>query len=257
MVNLGLAESRARATALVLAGSVAVNGQAATKPGKPVSEADTVEVKKAARFVSRGGEKLLAALERWPVDLAGRVCLDVGASTGGFTDCLLQHGAALVYAVDSGTNQIDARLRSDARVVVREQTNARYLEAALFDPRPDFAVADVSFISLRVIAAAVARVLTGEALWYALVKPQFEAGPALVGKGGVVDPAHHRSVVGEVLRDLGTQGWTCEGLMVSPVPGLKKGNVEYLARLRWQSHASTPEATAWDEGVFPPAAPVD
>lgn len=229
LVARGLAESRSQARALVMAGAVRVGGRVVDKPGMPLPDG-WIEVAGGGRFVSRGGEKLQRALDRFPVSPVGLVCADLGASTGGFTDCLLQAGAARVYAIDVGRGQIHWRLRQDPRVVTIERQNARYLERL---PEPvALIVADVSFISLALIFPTMRRLLApgGQAL--ALVKPQFEAGREAVGKGGVVrDPATHRAVLRRFLSDARRGGFATLGLIPSPLRG-PAGNVEFLAQLR-------------------------
>jgi 23S rRNA (cytidine1920-2'-O)/16S rRNA (cytidine1409-2'-O)-methyltransferase len=238
LVRRGLAASRERAAAAVLAGAVRVDGQTAKKAGQRVGPDCRLEVRAAgAEYVSRGGGKLAAALDRFAISPAGLVCLDAGASTGGFTDCLLRRGAARVYAVDVGYGQLAWSLRTDPRVVVRERVNARYLSAAEVPEEVDLAVADLAFISLaKVLPAIGARVRHGGpcAGIVALVKPQFEAGPGQVGKGGVVrDPAVHREVLRGVARAAAELGWPVQALMASPVRGAD-GNREFLALLRRQ-----------------------
>jgi 23S rRNA (cytidine1920-2'-O)/16S rRNA (cytidine1409-2'-O)-methyltransferase len=228
LVERGLLESRAQAQAAVLAGEVRVNGELADKPGARVSCAAEVEVRGAAwPYVSRGGVKLEKALDEFALDVVGCVCLDVGASTGGFTDCLLQRGARRVYALDVGYGQLHWKLRQDDRVVVYERTNARFLKPELFPERPDLATLDVSFISLTKVLPAVAGVIQPGGALVALVKPQFEAGRSQVGSGGVVrNPAVHAQVL-HVLWDFGEeQGWRLEGLTVSPLRG-PEGNREF------------------------------
>lgn len=226
LVERGLAASREQARRIIMAGEVLVDGRPATKPGARVAARAALQVKERPRFVSRGGEKLAAALERFTIDPGGWLCADVGASTGGFTDCLLKAGAARVYAIDVGYGQLAWSLRQDPRVVVLERTNARYLEA--LPELVDFASIDVSFISLRLILPAVRRWLTPAGQVVALVKPQFEAGRHDVGKGGVVrDPAVHRSVLASVLAFTGDEGFAVQGLMPSPILG-PAGNVEFL-----------------------------
>ncbi len=231
----GLAESRAQAQRLIRAGLVRVAGQVADKPGTQVMTNADITLQTRPRFVSRGGDKLEAALVRFGLDVAGVVAADVGASTGGFTDCLLQHGACRVYAVDVGYGQLAWRLRNDPRVVVMERTNARYLESL---PEPvGLVTADVSFISLGLILPAVVCWLTpplppstggGEGKVVALIKPQFEAGRREVGKGGVVrDPEVHRRVLERVLGIAAELGLGLRGLMLSPLRG-PAGNVEFL-----------------------------
>jgi 23S rRNA (cytidine1920-2'-O)/16S rRNA (cytidine1409-2'-O)-methyltransferase len=231
LVQRGLAESREKAQRLILAGAVRVNGAPAGKPGHTVADEPelVLAVEASERFVSRGGLKLEKAFETFGLDVAGRICLDVGASTGGFTDCLLQHGAARVYAVDVGRGQLDWRLRGDPRVVVREGVNARYLKPGDLPEPVSFAVADVSFISLTKILPAVTPLMeTGDLV--TLIKPQFEAGAGQVGKGGVVrDPAVRERVVAEI-RDFGGRlpGLVWQACCESPIKG-PAGNVEFLA----------------------------
>lgn len=222
----GLVESRAVAQRLICAGEVLVDGQLADKPGMAAPESAEVTFKARPRFVGRGGEKLAAALERFAVDVTGKTAADVGASTGGFTDCLLQHGAARVYAIDVGYGQLAWTLRQDPRVVVMERTNARYLEA-LAEPVA-LIVSDVSFISLRLIYETAARWLAPGGEVVSLIKPQFEAGREQVGKGGVVrDPEAHRQVLEAVTAALAALGLGLQGLMASPLLG-PAGNVEFL-----------------------------
>jgi 23S rRNA (cytidine1920-2'-O)/16S rRNA (cytidine1409-2'-O)-methyltransferase len=227
LVERGLAESRSKAQALVLAGRV----KGFDKAGEQVDETATLEVDAGPRFVSRGGEKLAHALEAFAIDVTGADCLDVGASTGGFTDCLLQAGAARVCALDVGRGQLHPRLREDPRVTVLERVNVRHLECRDLPFRPAFVTCDVSFIGLaKALPPALACAGTG---WRAvvLVKPQFEAGPAEVGKGGVVrDPDVQRRVVDEVAA--GAHGWGArvEGTTESPLLG-PKGNREFFLYL--------------------------
>lgn len=226
LVERGLAATREQARALVMAGAVTVGGEVVDKPGAKVEESAPVAVSAAPRYVSRGGLKLERALDVFGLDVSGRVVVDVGASTGGFTDCLLQRGAARVYAVDVGYGQLDWRLRSDPRVVVMERTNARYLTGL---PEPaDLATIDVSFISLRLIIPPVARLLRQGGKIVALVKPQFEAGREQVGKGGVVrDPEVHRSVLRGFVRWGEQEGYGVRRVVASPIRG-PAGNVEFL-----------------------------
>ena len=230
LVTRGLVENRSRAGALILAGHVRVGDTVPTKAGTPVTEDADVSLIVPPRFVSRGGEKLDHALTRFALDVTGNVAADLGASTGGFTDCLLQQGAARVYAVDVGYGELSYRLRLDARVVVMDRTNARYLEAL---PEPaDIAVMDLSFISLALVLPAALRVTKPEAAIVALIKPQFEAGRRAVGKGGVVrDPATHRAVLQSVLAAAGALGLRPLGLTASPLKG-PAGNVEFLGYWR-------------------------
>ena len=238
LVARGLAESRSQAQRLIMAGQVRVNGEVALKAGQMVPPDAEIAVAQPPPFVSRGGEKLAAALEAFPLSVAGRVCADVGSSTGGFTDCMLQHGARRVYALDVGKGQLHWKLRNDPRVVVMESTNARYV-ARLPEP-VTLVTIDVSFISLRVILpvvrgwfpAGAASQGEGRGDVVALVKPQFEAGrrEAARGKGVIRDPAVHRRVLREVLDFAQANGYGVRGLIRSPVRG-PKGNVEFLAWL--------------------------
>ena len=230
LVRRGLVESRALAQRMVMAGQVRLDGQLVLQPGTRVAPDAAVEVSSAPRFVSRGGEKLEAALAQFRLEPAGWVCADVGASTGGFTDCLLQHGAERVYAIDVGRGQFHWRLRNDPRVVLMERTNARYLGEL---PAPiRLATVDVSFISLRLILPPVASWLMDHGEVVALVKPQFEAGRSQVGKGGVVkDPHTHQRVLLEILAVASAAGLPPQGLIRSPLLG-PKGNVEFLMWLR-------------------------
>ncbi len=225
----GLAPSRERARRLILAGQVFVGGQRVDKAGARVDESAEVEVRRGLPFVSRGGLKLAHALNAFGIDPSGRVAADVGASTGGFTDCLLQRGTAKVYAIDVGYGQLDWSLRQDPRVVVMERTNARHLEAL---PEPvSLVTIDVSFISLELILPRVRRWLVPGGEVVALIKPQFEAGPERVGKGGVVrDPDVHRDVLQAMLSWARENDWRVLGLTRSPITG-PKGNVEFLAWL--------------------------
>ncbi len=231
--DLGLAESREKAKALIMAGSVYVDGQKQTKPGYAVADTAAVEVRgEKLPFVSRGGLKLQKALDYFEIDPAGRVCVDCGASTGGFTDCLLQRGAKHVYAVDVGYGQLAWSLRQDERVTVMERTNARSLTPDMFPEAMDMAVMDMSFISLRLVLPAVRTLLRDGGEVVCLVKPQFEAGREKVGKKGVVrDPAVHREVLESFIAALPEMGFSLAGLTFSPVRG-PEGNIEYLARLK-------------------------
>lgn len=211
-----------------MAGRVTVGGQRIDKPGAAVPTDAAIELKARPRFVSRGGEKLDAALTAFQLDPAGWVCADVGASTGGFTDCLLQRGAAKIYAIDVGEGILDWKLRNDPRVAVMENTNARYVEALPESVR--LATIDTSFISLKILLPVVMQWLTTEGEIAALIKPQFEAGKDRVGKKGVVrDPEVHREVLVEVLRFTSSIGLETRGLIRSPLLG-PAGNVEFLAR---------------------------
>ena len=229
LVDRELAESRAKAQALVLAGQVLADEQKVDKPGRRVSPACSIRLLgQAPRFVGRAGFKLEAALDRFGVDVTGRTCLDVGSSTGGFTDCLLQRGAGKVYAVDVGTNQLHWKLRQDPRVEVREKVNARYLRREDIPEPCGFACMDVSFISASLVLPAVVALLELEAEMIVLAKPQFEVGKDEVGKGGVVrDPELRRAAAEKVAEALSSAGFTKTETMESPVPGAE-GNIEYL-----------------------------
>jgi 23S rRNA (cytidine1920-2'-O)/16S rRNA (cytidine1409-2'-O)-methyltransferase len=222
LVDRGLAESRERAKALILAGDVTVEGQRADKPGHGIREDARIEVAARPLYVSRGGIKLAAALEHWRIDVTGKICFDAGASTGGFTDCLLQRGAAKVYAYDVGHGQLDWKLRNDARVISREGVNLRH---PVDVPEPiDLAVCDVSFISATLILPTLAA-LAGTMI--VLVKPQFEAGREEVGKGGIVrDPALHAAACLRVREAAERLGFRTD-LMPSPISGAE-GNREFL-----------------------------
>ncbi len=225
--------SRERARRAIMAGLVEVDGRRVDKPGTGVQSGADVLVRAAAEpYVSRGGRKLEAALDALELDPTGWVCADVGASTGGFTHCLLERGARRVYAVDVGYGQLDYTLRQDSRVVALERVNARYLESDAIPEPCRLATLDLSFISLAKVVPAVLGVLAPEARVLALVKPQFEAGRELVGKGGIVrDPEIRRRVVAEVVLSLERLGLVCEGTVESPVAGAK-GNRETFALFR-------------------------
>jgi 23S rRNA (cytidine1920-2'-O)/16S rRNA (cytidine1409-2'-O)-methyltransferase len=227
LVDVGLAPSRERAQRLILAGDVLVEDRPATKPGTLVAADARLRLRSApSAYVSRGGEKLAGALDAFRLDVAGLVALDVGASTGGFTDCLLRRGARRVFALDVGYGQLAWTLRQDPRVVVLERTNARQLDAGLLVEVPDLATVDVSFISLALVLPAVAAVLRPAGTVVALVKPQFEAGRGQVGKGGVVrDPAVRAAAVARVRDAALAIGLTVRGEVESVLPG-PKGNRE-------------------------------
>jgi 23S rRNA (cytidine1920-2'-O)/16S rRNA (cytidine1409-2'-O)-methyltransferase len=228
MVSHGVAESREKAQALIMAGEVLINGQKALKPGQTVAGEARVEVLARLRYVSRGGIKLEAALTGFAIDVSGLICADFGCSTGGFTDCLLQAGAARVHAIDVGTGQLDWRLRNDGRVVVHEGMNARYLESSALGEPADFAVCDVSFISATLIAPAMIGVLApASGRLVILVKPQFEVGKGQVGKGGIVrDPALHAAACAKVRSFVENSGFRTD-MMESPITGAE-GNKEFL-----------------------------
>ena len=258
LTELGLAESRQKAQAVIMAGQVYVDGQKALKAGTAVGEDAQIEVRgKALRYVSRGGLKLEKAMQLWPITLDGTVCADIGASTGGFTDCMLQNGASKVYAVDVGRNQLDWRLRTHPRVVCMERTNARYLTAEQIPEPLDFFSVDVSFISLHLILPALRPLTAEHGGGVCLVKPQFEAGKDKVGKNGVVrDPAVHLEVLEHFLDHAAQAGFTVKDITFSPIKG-PEGNIEYLG---WLSAAPGPayagdlkalveqSHSAWKEG---------
>jgi len=232
LVERGLAASRQQAQQLIRSGRVRSGTTVLDKPGVAVTASLPLAVEHPPRFVSRGGDKLVAALEALPIVLEGRICLDGGISTGGFSDCLLQHGAARVYGIDVGYGQTAWSLRTDPRVVLRERTNLRHLEPAELydasDPWPDLAVADVSFIALARVLPAIRRLLRRPAEAILLVKPQFEVGPGRVGKGGVVrDPAAHVDAIAGVIGAAAELDWEAAGLVGSPITG-PAGNHEYL-----------------------------
>jgi len=232
LVQRGLVESREKAKALIMAGLVEMDGAQVDKAGKHVSFSANVQIKKAyPLYVSRGGQKLEAAIEHFAVKVEGQVLLDVGASTGGFTDCLLQHGARKVIAVDVGYGQLDWKLRQDHRVEVLEKTNIRYLKPEDLDTPIRGAVIDVSFISLKIVVPAVSDLLEKQGFIIALIKPQFEVGKGQVGKGGVVrDPNLHQEVVENLKGNFESMGWTVRGHIPSPLLG-PKGNREFLIYL--------------------------
>jgi 23S rRNA (cytidine1920-2'-O)/16S rRNA (cytidine1409-2'-O)-methyltransferase len=243
LVERGLAPSRERAQALILAGKVLVNEQKIEKPGTSVPGDATVRVLgEDLKYVSRGGLKLEKALQHWQIDVRGRACLDVGASTGGFTDCLLQHGAARVIAIDTGYGQMDLRLRKDPRVRLLERTNARYLRPEDVGEAVDFVAVDVSFISATLVLPAVLKAVssfqfpvssrTAGVEVVVLAKPQFEAGREQVGKGGIVrDPEAHRAAVEKVQAALRELGWEHTDVIESPILGAE-GNREFLLYAR-------------------------
>ncbi len=233
LVARGFFESREKAQRAIMAGEVIVNEHRVDKPGAQTAADAGIVVKGGQRYVGRGGLKLEAALSAFNVDPTGAICLDIGASTGGFTDCLLQHGAAKVYAIDVGHSQLDWKIRSDPRVVVREKLNARHLTRADIPEAPSICVIDVSFISLTLILPPAFEVLTPSAVILALIKPQFELGKTEVGKGGIVrDPAGHDAAVGRIREFVTVSlGRRWEGVIESPILG-GVGNKEFLACLR-------------------------
>lgn len=226
LAEKGLVESRSMAQRLVMAGEVRVDGQVVTKPSRKVERNADIEVLQRPRFVSRGGEKLAAALDAFPIDVQGHICADVGASTGGFTDCLLQAGAEKVYAIDVGHGILHWKLRNDERVVVMERTNARLLDT--LPETVDMITVDASFISLRLLLPLFQRWLSTEGQLIALIKPQFEAGREHVGHGGVIRDADvHREVLATILQAAIEEGFSPRGLIQSPLKG-PKGNIEFL-----------------------------
>lgn len=230
LVELGLVETRAKARGLIMAGEVMVDGVRVDKAGTAVSPAADIQLKNPMPYVGRGGYKLAGALAEFGIDVNGRSCADVGACTGGFTDVLLQNGAARVYAIDVGYGQLDWKLRQDERVVVMERTNARYVES--LPKQVGFVAIDVSFISLKLILPAVQQWLAAAADVVALIKPQFEAGPDQVGKGGIVrETAVRRQVLLDIRAWAEAHQWQLQGLMRSTIEGAD-GNVEYLVWLQ-------------------------
>ncbi len=244
LVDRNLAENRSRAQALIIAGHVRVGTKPIMKAGELVAEQADVSVLASPRFVSRGGEKLDHALEAFGLDVTGRVCVDFGASTGGFTDCLLQRGAARVYAIDVGYGQLDYRIRQDPRVVAMDRTNVRFVSAL---PEPvSLAVIDVSFISLALVLPSAIAVMEPTGDIVALIKPQFEAGKGAVGRGGVVrDPETHRAVLQSVATTAAGLGLRMGGLTASPLRG-PAGNIEFLA---WWSPGAPLDATETAERI--------
>jgi 23S rRNA (cytidine1920-2'-O)/16S rRNA (cytidine1409-2'-O)-methyltransferase len=231
LVERGLVATREKAQALILAGKVRVEGALADKPGRLIPPEASLQIEQPLKYVSRGGLKLEAALAHFEIAVAGRVCLDVGTSTGGFTDCLLQHGAARVHAVDTGAGQIHWRLRTDSRVVLHERVNARYLSPETIGEGVQIIACDVSFISVTLLIPALAPLLLPHGDWIVLVKPQFEAGREMVGKGGIVrDPAAHRVACAKVAGALEGAGFATR-LMDSPITGAE-GNREFLLHAR-------------------------
>lgn len=234
LVERQLVESRQKAQALILAGKVTVDGQKAEKAGQLVDPHAQLEVEQPLKYVSRAGLKLEAALAHFHIDVNGKICLDVGASTGGFTDCLLQHDAARVHAVDTGAGQIHWKLRTDPRVVLHERINARYLEFEEIGELAALIACDVSFISVTLLIPALSRLLAPGGDWIILVKPQFEVGRDLVGKGGIVrDSAAHRLACDKVSTAVAAAGFSTT-IMDSPILGAE-GNREFLLHARRRS----------------------
>ena len=233
LVQLGLVTGRDKAKAVIMAGTVYVNGQKADKAGFEVSEEDKIELQgETLRYVSRGGLKLEKAMESFPITIDGTVCMDIGASTGGFTDCMLQNGAKKVYAIDVGYGQLAWKLRTDDRVINLERTNFRHVTNEQVPDPVDFASVDVSFISLTLILPPALPLLAEGGQMVCLIKPQFEAGKGLVGKKGVVkDPQIHKDVIVKVIDFAHQNGFSVLGLTYSPVKG-PEGNIEYLVHLQ-------------------------
>ncbi|MBR2635627.1 MAG: TlyA family RNA methyltransferase [Oscillospiraceae bacterium] len=233
LVQLGLVTGRDKAKAVIMAGTVYVNGQKADKAGFEVSEEDKIELRgETLRYVSRGGLKLEKAMESFPITIDGTVCMDIGASTGGFTDCMLQNGAKKVYAIDVGYGQLAWKLRTDDRVINLERTNFRHVTNEQVPDPVDFASVDVSFISLTLILPPAMSLLAEGGQMVCLIKPQFEAGKGLVGKKGVVkEPQIHKDVIVKVIDFAHQNGFSVLGLTYSPVKG-PEGNIEYLVHLQ-------------------------
>ncbi|GFN30554.1 TlyA family RNA methyltransferase [Paenibacillus xylaniclasticus] len=250
LVEQGFYESREKAKAAVMAGLVLVDGERMEKSGMKVLRTASITVKGAPHpYVSRGGLKLEKAIKHFGIQLQDRIMLDIGASTGGFTDCALQNGASLVYAIDVGYNQLDYSLRSDERVRVMERTNFRHMQPGDLDgPQPTFASIDVSFISLKLILPALSGLLANGGEVVALIKPQFEAGREKVGKSGVVrEPSVHEEVLSTVLQFAGSEGYQFKGLTFSPITG-GEGNIEFLAYWLYTGEASS-ESVPSDEWI--------
>ncbi len=232
LVSRGLCESREKAQAAIMAGQVYVGERRINKASEQVSEEDELLVRAPAHpFASRGGLKLEKALKSFQADLTGKVCMDIGAATGGFTDVCLRAGASHVYAIDVGYGQFDWKLRNDPRVTVMERTNARYLTPEQVPLHPTVTVMDVSFISIKLILPVAAALMGEEGVFYTLIKPQFEAGRGRVGKKGVVrDPAVHEDVLREIVAFAPSFGWQVQALDFSPITG-PEGNIEFLAKI--------------------------
>ncbi len=253
LVEGGYAPSRERAKTMLMAGIVYVNGNKEDKPGASFDpEKITIEVRgETLRYVSRGGLKLEKALQVFPIDLTGKICMDIGASTGGFTDCMLQNGASYVYSIDVGYGQLDWKLRNDERVCCMEKTNFRYLKPEDLDRTPSFASVDVSFISLSRILPAAYEILEDGAQMVCLIKPQFEAGREKVGKKGVVrDPAVHLEVIESCFETAAQCGFEILGLDYSPIRG-PEGNIEYLMHIRKNAANKAPEDPAAQQQEAP------
>ncbi len=248
LVNRGMAESREKAKAIIMEGKVFVKGQREDKAGSMFDEAAPIEIHgQKLKYVSRGGLKLEKAVAHFDLQLEGKTCMDVGSSTGGFTDCMLQNGAVKVYAVDVGTNQLDWKLRSDPRVVCMEKTNIRYLLPEHIDEAPEFASIDVAFISLTKVLRPVKELLSPDGQVVALIKPQFEAGRDKVGKKGVVrEKSTHLEVIRQVLSFAWAIGFDILALEFSPIKG-PEGNIEYLAWLQKTARPEMEEIPSWEQ----------
>lgn len=244
ITELGLCESREKAKAAIMAGDVYVNGQKALKAGDSVKPEDSIEVRGGMEFVSRGGYKLKKAMQVFPISLEDCVCMDIGASTGGFSDCMLQNGARHVYCVDVGYGQLAWKIRSDERVTNFERTNIRYFEAEAIPEKPDFISVDVSFISLRLVLPKVKELLKDDGSAVCLIKPQFEAGKEKVGKKGVVrEQSTHIEVVEAITEFAKGLGFTVAGLDFSPIKG-PEGNIEYLMYIKNSGEAADYDISA-------------
>lgn len=248
LVNRGMAESREKAKAIIMEGKVFVKGQREDKTGSMFDEAAPIEIHgQKLKYVSRGGLKLEKAVAHFDLQLEGKTCMDVGSSTGGFTDCMLQNGAVKVYAVDVGTNQLDWKLRSDPRVVCMEKTNIRYLLPEHIDEAPEFASIDVAFISLTKVLRPVKELLSPDGQVVALIKPQFEAGRDKVGKKGVVrEKSTHLEVIRQVLSFAWAIGFDILAMEFSPIKG-PEGNIEYLAWLQKTARPEMEEMPSWEQ----------
>lgn len=240
LVQLGLISGRDKAKSVIMAGNVYVNGQKADKAGIEVTDQDKIEIRgEKQRYVSRGGLKLEKAFEQFPISVRDAICMDIGASTGGFTDCMLQNGAKKVYAIDVGYGQLAWKLRTDERVVNLERTNFRYIVREKVPDPIDFASVDVSFISLTLILPVAYPLLAEDGEMVCLIKPQFEAGKGLVGKKGVVkDSQIHQDIIVKVISFAEELGFSIHGLTFSPVKG-PEGNIEYLLYIKKQQQAQS------------------
>lgn len=250
LVKRNLVDSREQAKRLVMAGLVFSETERLDKPGMKIDINRPLTVKEQLRYVGRGGLKLEKALEQFDVSVQNKIAVDIGASTGGFTDCALQNGASLVYAIDVGYNQLAWKLRSDERVVVMEKTNFRYVTSDMLQKGlPQFAMIDVSFISLRLILPVLATILDENSTIITLIKPQFEAGKDEVGKRGVVrDQAIHRAVLQNIISFAENEQFSFEDLTFSPITG-GKGNIEYLAHFGWKLTDTTEKSVSIDKKI--------